>query len=1185
MTTISSGVNSYLTTYNTTQTPSVSGSATAPNSSASPSQSSVSISLSASSLSMATAYALASKPVNPATLAVSGNTLTIAESVPGTLNANDVIRIYDGTKDITSKFAGYSAATTPAGISGAAGGTLSIVANNLAFNGKTASSLTFTVSKYLGPASYDPESINSNVVAVKLDTTPPATPRATQGTGSSSRIITLTAPEPNTTVEIWDGDPNSGGVQVYGAGASDTFSAYGLNQFIAKTGAYNGSESLSLSVYLRDAAGNLSLPSALMTRPIDSLDRTAGTNTAAYLAARDSGTLASFTPIDIVDRSLSIVENIDALQEMVAGGYAPTIKLTDTRPAVLSLTATQVANAAEALNLLTSGRTPPVPFTIDAKGSFTADQILSLPPALISKIKNVNISLTAQDAVTNLAEINQLLSTETLLPGQVSKFSVNISDTVQAVQDNFDQISTLKSINSVSLTDQFVNPTGKTIPLVLKASQLKSTEMAQVNFKAITAGASDLTLTVAGQTLTVKAGKSLTANQVADAFAGTPPADASIASLTGTLTGYEVTRGEGGVVSYKSTVVGDNVADLVIGGTASRILASKPGLTVAQGGVDLSIINKLPVNYVARITEAKAKDALALQKNAHVVDFTVQDTVDQALLYAKTLNTLPKSFTMTIKDTTGNVAVRTNNLATITKPYTLNLTDSTVDKILQFGKQLKTVKTQFSIKDTVANVLAKSADLSAIKSNFSIADADNVISNDGISVLTNSGMTVSGVKWGDAQFADASNNVKQILINSPIDTIYKSSDPSTFTHVDVLKSISKVLKVNILVDSNTTSDQIDMLQGISDVPGVPVVAPSTLDANLSINGVPVLIPAGSDLATIKETINTAVADYNQKITAHNQVLRTPESLVDIHAELNVAGTGIVLYSNATSAIEVKDMSNITAFTGLNFGVSGARVNGVSMTAPTGSIKGSISLDSGLVATTTATSVPVVALKPGATTQADVTFTALKSGASVTLAGLTFKANVDLTKEQVASAFANIADGTVSTSITPAADGVFSGTMAGWATGAANNALVGYTATRLPTIVPVTLGRDIATNMVNICKAINEARDANGNKLGIKATTDGTASGGVSLTSNDQTPISVSYPADMSNALGLKLGITSKVLQFDCSDAYVLPTLKDSFSSLRNFFTLNVIDTQANINANRAALDQAARNNVMLTIKR
>ena len=48
---------------------------------------------------------------------------------------------------------------------------------------------------------------------------------------------------------------------------------------------------------------------------------------------------------------------------------------------------------------------------------------------------------------------------------------------------------------------------------------------------------------------------------------------------------------------------------------------------------------------------------------------------------------------------------------------------------------------------------------------------------------------------------------------------------------------------------------------------------------------------------------------------------------------------------------------------------------------------------------------------------------------------------------------------------------------------------------------------------------------------------------------------------------------------------MLPTLKDSFSNLRNFFTLNVIDSQANIDANRAALDQAARNNVMLTIKR
>ena len=273
------------------------------------------------------------------------------------------------------------------------------------------------------------------------------------------------------------------------------------------------------------------------------------------------------------------------------------------------------------------------------------------------------------------------------------------------------------------------------------------------------------------------------------------------------------------------------------------------------------------------------------------------------------------------------------------------------------------------------------------------------------------------------------------------------------------------------------------------------------------------------------------------------------------------------------------MSNITAFTGLNFGVSGARVNGVAITAPTGSIKGTISLDSGLVATTTATAAPSVALKPGATTQADVTFTALKSGASVTLAGLTFKANVDLTKEQVASAFANIADGTVSNTITPAADGVFSGIMTGWATGAATNELVGYTATKPPGLVNLTLGSDAIKNMAAIVKAINDAN------LGIKATTDGTVAGGVSLTSNDQTPISVSYPADMSNALGLKMGLTSKVLQFDCSDAYVLPTLKDSFSNLRNFFTLNVIDTQANINANRAALDQAARNNVMLTVKR
>ena len=364
MTTISSGVNSYLTTYNTTQPPVVSGSSGAPTNSASPVQSSVSISLSASSKSMASAYALASAPLNPANLTVAGNTLNIAESVPGSLNPNDIVRIYDGTKDVTSKFSGYSAATTPAGIAVTTAGTLSTTPNSLAYNGKISSSLSFTVSKYLGPGSYDPESVKSNVVVSTLDTAPPLTPRATQGTGASSRIITLISPERNTTVEIWNGDPASGGVQVYGSGAADTFMPIGINQFSAKSGAYNGTESQSLRVYLRDAAGNLSLPSAVMTRPIDSLNRSANANTAAYVAARDAGTLASFTPIDIVDRSSAIVDNIDLLQEMAAGGYAPSIKLNDSRPSVLTLTATQVANDADALNMLTSSVTPPVAFSI-----------------------------------------------------------------------------------------------------------------------------------------------------------------------------------------------------------------------------------------------------------------------------------------------------------------------------------------------------------------------------------------------------------------------------------------------------------------------------------------------------------------------------------------------------------------------------------------------------------------------------------------------------------------------------------------------------------------------------------------------------------------------------------------------------------------------------------------------------
>ena len=103
---------------------------------------------------------------------------------------------------------------------------------------------------------------------------------------------------------------------------------------------------------------------------------------------------------------------------------------------------------------------------------------------------------------------------------------------------------------------------------------------------------------------------------------------------------------------------------------------------------------------------------------------------------------------------------------------------------------------------------------------------------------------------------------------------------------------------------------------------------------------------------------------------------------------------------------------------------------------------------------------------------------------------------------------------------------------------------------------------------------------------MRATSDGTLNGGVKLTSLAGSQISVAYPNDLTNVLGVQFGSISKYLQISTLDASVLapPDIQNALASFQNNFVLNVTDTQSNITSNQQAIDAAGRNQAKVTIQ-
>ena len=183
---------------------------------------------------------------------VNSKTLTVSN-----VEAGATVTIMNGATDVTSKF------TVLKGVYTAKPG---------AFDGLGTYSFTAVVTDASGNSS------TSAAVTGIIDTTPPATPVLSQAIGAKSKTLILNGLESGASVKILDG--------VTDVTANFT---QGINgTFVANTGVYKGSETLSLTVVVTDAFGNQSPSSNILNCSIDS-SPPARPSTLTLTASSDTG--------------------------------------------------------------------------------------------------------------------------------------------------------------------------------------------------------------------------------------------------------------------------------------------------------------------------------------------------------------------------------------------------------------------------------------------------------------------------------------------------------------------------------------------------------------------------------------------------------------------------------------------------------------------------------------------------------------------------------------------------------------------------------------------------------------------------------------------------------------------------------------------------------------------------------
>lgn len=251
-------------------------------------------------------------------------------------------------------------------------------------------------------------------------------------------------------------------------------------------------------------------------------------------------------------------------------------------------------------------------------------------------------------------------------------------------------------------------------------------------------------------------------------------------------------------------------------------------------------------------------------------------------------------------------------------------------------------------------------------------------------------------------------------------------------------------------------------------------ATTQTDGNITVGGITVAVLAADNAATTAGKVAAAL---------NNQTLTAPASTGAVTAAA-VGDVVTVTFPNTAGDVALITVANGTS-TLTNAPTPVETLKGVSATADEDltagaiNVKGGTSIDITVNSTNTATAVEgdgdiingtVTATAGDATTsisvvqnnaattftkaavatvneKSTVTFGAMKSGETLTVNNLSFKASKDLTAEQVAAAFANLTASDTQSAGGSTANGIYSGTFntAVWTSAAASGATVVFTA--------------------------------------------------------------------------------------------------------------------------------------------
>jgi hypothetical protein len=360
--------------------------------------------------------------------------------------------------------------------------------------------------------------------------------------------------------------------------------------------------------------------------------------------------------VGVADTAANVQAGLDRLETLAAQGLVASISLTDAGPPTLSITAGQLAADQSALDLIGGA------FQLTVSGPLTVGQLLTLPPALLSRIGGATIADTAADVGASLDVLQGLVArggvttisltdagtpTLAITAGQLGadqgalgliagpfqltvsgaasvagalavpaalfarlQGELAISDTAAAVDTNLDALQALVAqgeIGAITLTD------GGSPTLNISAAQLSNDAATLLDIRSsfrivITGAVSATTAVAASPTLIAKLATPLAVSDTA-------------AQITATLNGLQTLSSAGAIGSVA-------VSDQGV-----------VGLSYGQLSGAAALLSRFTGVYGLSIASAPASKATSLLATPHVVLVGVADTAANVLANLPSLQT------------------------------------------------------------------------------------------------------------------------------------------------------------------------------------------------------------------------------------------------------------------------------------------------------------------------------------------------------------------------------------------------------------------------------------------------------------------------------------------------------------------------------------------------------------------